>query len=147
MIPAPSYLPSKINDLTKPPPSHIMVGMSVNTWSTRMSALKKYVEEHGDAQVPVKYVASLNGKGDIYLGTWVSYLRTRYKHNKLSEEKIAALEALPGWKWSLQPGPQRDEERDEEILRLREEGNTLQAIGDRFGLSRQRVHQIIERAK
>lgn len=112
-----------------------------------MKALKEYVNEFGDAQVPVKYVTSMNGHGDIYLGTWVSYLRTRYKNDKLDNDQISELEALPGWRWSLQPGPQRDEERDQEILQLREQGNTLQSIGERYGLSRQRVHQILERAQ
>ncbi len=110
-----------------------------------MNALKRYVNEHGDARVPVKYVTSLNGYGDIYLGTWVSYLRTRYKDGKLDEDQITELESLPGWEWSLQPGPQRDLDRDRQIAQLREQGKTLQSIATSFGLSRQRVHQILER--
>jgi len=34
-------------------------------------------------------------------------------------------------------------ERLAEMMRLRDEGLTYEAIGGRFGLSRQRVHQII----
>ncbi len=36
-------------------------------------------------------------------------------------------------------------ERNEEIMRLRGTGLTLQAIGDTFRLTRERVRQIIER--
>lgn len=117
------------------------------TWTVRMDALKEYVKENGHAQVPVKHVVSVSGYGDIYLGTWVSYLRTRYKNERLDLEQIAELEALPGWEWKLSRGPQRDEERDQAILRLREEGQTLASIGEQYDLSRQRVHQILERAK
>ena len=38
-----------------------------------------------------------------------------------------------------------NEERDAEIVRLRENGLTLQEIADRYGLTRERVRQIVER--
>lgn len=34
-------------------------------------------------------------------------------------------------------------DRDEIIMKLRKEGKTLQAIGDIFGLTRERVRQIL----
>lgn len=34
--------------------------------------------------------------------------------------------------------------RNEDILRLRADGWTLQAIGDKYGITRERVRQIIE---
>lgn len=116
------------------------------TWEVRFSALRQYVDEHGDALVPVKYVAWVPGHGDIPLGAWVSYLRTRKKNGSLTKEQVAALESLPGWAWKLTPGPVRDEDRDREIVRLRKEGRmTLASIGAKFGISRQRVLQIIQR--
>ena len=38
-----------------------------------------------------------------------------------------------------------NETRDAEIIRLRDNGLTLQEIGDRYGLTRERVRQIVER--
>ena len=35
--------------------------------------------------------------------------------------------------------------RDAQMLAMREEGMTYEAIGKEFGLSRQRVHQIVQR--
>ena len=43
--------------------------------------------------------------------------------------------------------PERDYEREAEIIALREKGWTYESIGQKFGITRQRVHQIIRRAK
>lgn len=42
-------------------------------------------------------------------------------------------------------GPQKDTSRDADMQRLFSEGNTLQQIGDRFGITRERVRQILAR--
>jgi len=34
------------------------------------------------------------------MGLWLSNQRQRKKHNKLSDERIAILEAIPGWSWT-----------------------------------------------
>lgn len=41
-------------------------------------------------------------------------------------------------------GKKPNPERDNEIVRLRKEGWTLQKIGDKFNLTRERVRQIME---
>lgn len=38
-------------------------------------------------------------------------------------------------------------EREEEMAALRKKGYTLLQIGDKYGISMQRVHQILERMK
>jgi len=38
-------------------------------------------------------------------------------------------------------------ERNQEIIRLRADGWTLQAIGDKYGLTRERIRQILENQK
>lgn len=110
------------------------------TWTDRYAALKEFVEREGHALVPSHHIES-----DINLGAWVSYLRTRYKQGYISPEKVVALESLPGWNWGpLRPGPKTNHKRNAEIRHLRQTGMSLSKIGDRYGISRQRVHQILE---
>jgi superfamily II DNA or RNA helicase len=72
------------------------------TWNTLESqfanGLEKtqaYAQEYGTANVP-----SRNIYDNFALGRWIAGLRQDYKKEKLSPEKIAAFEALPGWTWN-----------------------------------------------
>lgn len=56
------------------------------------------------------------------------------------------------WLWNRdgslelkQRGPAPDEERHQEILNLRKSGMTYRGIGEKYGLTRQRVEQIVNR--
>ena len=112
-------------------------------WDKRIDALDAFVDREGHALVPANYVESSNGT-DVSLGSWVSYLRTRYKKGALTSDRIATLESYPGWEWGpLRPGPKPNEIRDEQIRRMRADNKSLQEIGTEFGLSRQRIHQIV----
>jgi DNA-binding NarL/FixJ family response regulator len=93
--------------------------------------------------VPVNHVEMLRG-AEVKLGAWVSYLRNRFRRKKLDPSLVGRLESLNGWTWGpLPPGPKASAERDREIMECRRQGMSLQEIGDMFGLSRQRVHQIV----
>lgn len=66
------------------------------TWNENYRLLKEYYEEHGNIDVPQKYV--VNG---VKLGVWVSIQRQKYSGTikvKLTEEQISLLEEL-GIKW------------------------------------------------
>jgi hypothetical protein len=116
-------------------------------WSRNVDALKEYVSTNGHSKVPSTFLINFNGSM-IGLGTWVAYMRTKYRNGTLQQEKIQILESLPGWVWNPgKPGPAGNPERDEEIIKQRESGAHLQKIADQYNLSRQRVHQIIERAR
>jgi len=116
-------------------------------WQRNIGALQRFVAEHGHAKVPSTYVVDV-GSEQIGLGTWVAYMRTKYRKQALNQEKISQLESLPGWLWNPgKPGPAGNPKRDEEIIRARQNGARLQKIAEDFDLSRQRVHQIIERSK
>lgn len=116
-------------------------------WQRNIGALQRFVAEHGHAKVPSTYVVDV-GSEQIGLGTWVAYMRTKYRKQALNQEKISQLESLPGWLWNPgKPGPAGNPKRDEEIIRARRNGARLQKIAEDFDLSRQRVHQIIERSK
>lgn len=118
-------------------------------WNTYLTALQAYAATHGHARVPAGYVyvAADDVEGArIQLGAWVGYVRQRYRSGRLTPERIAQLNDIPGWEWGpLRPGPRTDETRNAEILRLRTEQNlSLQKIADIYGLSRQRIHQVLK---
>ena len=61
-------------------------------------ALRQFVEREGHSSPVNKYIEDFQGE-KLNIGTWVSIRRRDYKRGKVSVEKIAALEALPGWEW------------------------------------------------
>jgi superfamily II DNA or RNA helicase len=64
-------------------------------WEEGFSRLQRFTERVGDARVPTSYEG-----GDGYrLGTWVKEQRRMYRQGRLSAEREARLEALPGWTW------------------------------------------------
>ena len=60
-----------------------------------LERLKQFVAREGHARVPQRHK---NADG-FALGTWVGSRRKYYKKSELSPERIAALEAVPGWVW------------------------------------------------
>lgn len=113
-------------------------------WNQYLTALDAYVQRTGHARVPASHVETIEDGTRINLGTWVGYVRQRERAGLLSAERASTLTSFPGWEWGpLSPGPSPDVARNTEILTLRSQGVSLQRIGDQFGLSRQRVHQIV----
>lgn len=68
-------------------------------WTEGLEHLKKYISREGHARVPALYKT----EDGFTLGSWVGSRRQGYKNNKLSEDRINALEKLPGWTRALQP--------------------------------------------
>ena len=69
-------------------------------WNKYYSALKKYYEEHGNINLPIKYETAEGLK----LGQWLNTQRSAYKEkvaNKITEEQIQLLNDL-GMKWEVQ---------------------------------------------
>ncbi|GAN80410.1 helicase associated domain-containing protein [Acidocella aminolytica] len=56
-----------------------------------------FVEREGHANVPSKHVEP----DGFRLGTWVATRRDEYRRGRLSQDRIAALEAVPGWCWNV----------------------------------------------
>lgn len=86
---------SKITDLRRDRLESI-AGWSWNavedSWMEHLDMLRTYTERHGNTNVPVDHV-----EGGLRLGQWTR-LRRR-EHKKLSPERQALLEAVPGWFW------------------------------------------------
>jgi hypothetical protein len=63
-----------------------------------LSALKQFAEREGHITVPIGHEESFGGE-DYNLSTWIRGHRSKYRNGRLSAERVAALEALPGWNW------------------------------------------------
>lgn len=116
-------------------------------WSRNIKALEQFVNQNGHALVPASAKMEVDGVV-VSLGSWVSYLRMKHRSGRLSLERKAQLEQFPNWAWGpCKPGPTGDAQRDEAMLLARNAGRSLQSIADEYGLSRQRVHQILRRTR
>ncbi|GAB4822679.1 hypothetical protein N2152v2_009725 [Parachlorella kessleri] len=85
-------------------------------WEQRRQEVEDFYQQQGWLPRQSTGRASPFLPGERELGTWVNRQRQCYKSKKqplLSAERIAALEATPGWaweEWSLQPWEQRRQE-------------------------------------
>lgn len=66
-------------------------------WDESFTEMQTYFKQYGNAKIPQKYI-SPNG---LRLGIWVSRQRQYYLNKQLSKERIAKLEALNGWVWTI----------------------------------------------
>lgn len=112
-------------------------------WRVYVMALTQYSERTEGGCPPRSHIEHVDQIGDVNLGAWCAYVRRRYTTGKLPEERAKELENVPGWKWAC-PSP-RLEEREREMRELRSEGQTLQQIASRYGVSRQRVHAVLRK--
>lgn len=109
--------------------------------SRALEALNSFVQENGTAFVPTTKIQ--NG---YKLGAWVTYIRRRYRDGAVTQELGDRLESLPGWTWGpLSPGPGAKIDRNREILEKVNSGLSLSQVATEYGVSRQRVHQIVKR--
>lgn len=109
-----------------------------------VTALGRFLYREGHPNVPAIHIEMLDGK-QVRLGSWVGYIRQRHRTGLLSQDRVEALEAIPGWQWGpLKPGPKSQGERNATIFEDRRNGNSLQQIAEKHGLTRQRIHQILK---
>ncbi len=62
-----------------------------------LGKLHQFVAREGHARVPWNHI-----EDGFPLGYWVTNRRSDYKKKRLRPDRIAALEALPGWTWDMQ---------------------------------------------
>jgi len=112
-------------------------------WDHHHAALTQYAQREGHTRVPARHTETLNGT-PLPLGAWVTEQRRQHRSGRLPAPRAQLLTGLPGWTWGpLPPGPPANPSRRHEMLELRAAGLTLTAIATRYGLSRQRVSQIL----
>lgn len=127
-------------------------GTSIQRNTKALAALDSFIAREGHASVP-----SMHVENGYHLGHWVTYIRARKRMigvrdgevvmpHLIEPELIALLDSKPGWVWGpLAPGPYGLPDRNALIVSRHQAGATLAAIGEEFGISRQRAHQIIHR--
>jgi hypothetical protein len=64
--------------------------VSATKWNKKITELRTYIDENGHAKFP---------RGNS-LGQWVSRRRQDYAAGRMSGERIAELESIPGWVWN-----------------------------------------------
>lgn len=62
-------------------------------YQEKLALLRRFVAEHGHADVPTQYKV-----GDVALGAWVSAVRVKWRNETLSDERIKELDRL-GFSW------------------------------------------------
>jgi hypothetical protein len=65
-------------------------------WLMMLGILEEFTSREGQARVPTRHI-----EGPFHLGAWVANQKHVYRLGKLSAERIARLEALPGWVWKV----------------------------------------------
>ena len=65
-----------------------------DSWEARFTALTAFVSREGHARVPAGHL-----EAGCALGHWVTYQRRARSTGRLVPERVARLEALPGWSW------------------------------------------------
>ena len=112
-------------------------------WDVYIKALHQFVEREGHSLVPTIHVEDLRDYGPVTLGSWVGYNRSKYRRGELRTDRCIQLSQFKGWEWGpLQAGPPSEKTRNQEIIKLRLDGASLQVLADAFDLSRQRIQQI-----
>lgn len=69
--------------------------MRKTAWQRQFDALREHLSNH-NYRYPQQ---NATDPGEGALGKWISKQRVSYRKGELSSERIAALEALPGWAW------------------------------------------------
>jgi hypothetical protein len=64
-------------------------------WQKGLAATRQYRAEHGNISVPRGYVT----QDGFALGSWINKRCAEKHRGKLSPDRVAQLEALPGWTW------------------------------------------------
>ncbi len=63
-------------------------------WDERLAVLQRFAEREGHTRVNPQHK-----EADFRLGLWVETQRNAYRTGKLPPDRVAQLEALPGWAW------------------------------------------------
>jgi len=68
-------------------------------WNTRLADLVALSERSGGVSRCTR-----SDLDDAHLLRWVEALRRSFRQGRLSDEQVAAVEAIEGWRWDVRPG-------------------------------------------
>ena len=71
-------------------------GLSMERWEIGLAALRDFIAAHGSASPPQHAM-----QDGFPVGGWVHARRRQHLQGSLTPERVAVLEALPGWQWSV----------------------------------------------
>lgn len=80
-----------------------LVRESTPGWEEHLGRLRAWVDAHASAAVPQLATVPDGHGGTFGLGAWCTTQRTLRRRQLLAPERVAALEALPGWCWDPVP--------------------------------------------
>ena len=63
-----------------------------------LEALRQFSLRNGHLEIPRRHVETFDGE-DFKIGSWATSRRVEHRKGALAAERVADLEALPGWKW------------------------------------------------
>ncbi len=84
-----------------------MTAASRAAFQTGLTALAQFLAREGHALVAGRHVERVAGR-DHRLGVWVNSRRQDFKTGWLSDERVAVLNAIPEWVWSVYGGVEAD---------------------------------------
>jgi len=94
----------ELHILTPAPPSAAALRWErgETLWAIALSALHQYAAREGRCRMPEHHVERFTD-GQVSLYTWCRLQRHDHRHGRLSPERVAALDAVDGWLWEIQP--------------------------------------------
>ena len=101
-----------------------LVEKTTSSWEYGFGVLQRFVDREGHARVPQGHVEP----DGFTLGSWVGSRRGEYRKGELSPDRVAALEAVPGWSWE----PFEDDFREglDKLMEFRaREGHVMVRVG------------------
>jgi len=118
-------------------------------WKINLAALQEYIRLNGAADPPRSAVVELPAVGVVRVGEWVRLVRRRGRDGMLSVGERGSVERLTGWSWeSPRPvGGIALVDRNAEMVRRVDAGESLASVASNYGVTRQRVHTIVRRER
>jgi len=109
-------------------------------WEEGYSHLVDYVRSRGNVSVPVDFITLFG----FNLGHWTAIQRRAYRLGRLSADRIARIEELPGWSWDSL-NSQKWEEAFKKLVAFQQQHGHLRVprsyLADGFGLGSWINHQ------
>jgi len=73
-------------------------------WLLGLEALRQFVDREGHCRVPDQHIEPLPDL-DAQLSVWCRRQRHSHRYGNLGSSRACLLEAIPGWRWEIQPAP------------------------------------------